>query len=100
MPDVTDPYAPTIDPAAAGFDMSALEALREKVRQQVDEGRMPACQFAFAIDGQLAVFESFGSAAPTTRFNVFSATKAVIGGVAWQLIGEGPLPDVHKRIGY
>jgi CubicO group peptidase (beta-lactamase class C family) len=98
VPAVTDPYVPTIDPAAAGFDMSALDALRAKVRQQVDEGRMPACQFAFAIDGQLAVFESFGGAGPTTRFNVFSATKAVIGGVVWQLIGEGRLTTSTRAI--
>ena len=55
-----------IDPDAAGFDPAAVDALREKVRQQVDEGRMPACQFAFAVDGELALFESFGSATPTT----------------------------------
>ena len=98
MPAVTDPYVPTIDPADTGFDLAALDTLRAKVRQQVDEGRMPACQFAFAIDGQLAVFESFGTATPTTRFNVFSATKAFIGGVVWQLIGEGRLTPATRAI--
>ena len=95
---MTDPYVPTIDPSAAGFDPAALDALREKVRQQVDEGRMPACQFAFAIDGELALFESYGTATPTTRFNVFSATKAFIGGVVWQLIGEGRLTTSTRAI--
>lgn len=93
-----DPQLPTVDPAAAGFDLAALDALRAKVAQQVDEGRMPSCQFAFAVDGELAVFESFGGATPTTRFNVFSATKAFIGGVVWQLIGEGRLSTTTRAI--
>lgn len=95
---MTDPYVPTIDPSDAGFDPAALDRLRTKVREQVDEGRMPACQFAFAIDDQLAVFESFGTARPTTRFNVFSATKAVIGGVVWQLLGEGAIDTTTRAI--
>lgn len=95
---MTTPPVPTVDPVDAGLDPDALEALRVKVRQQVDEGRMPACQFAFAVDGELAVFESFGEAAPTTRFNVFSATKAFIGGVVWQLIGEGRLTPATRAI--
>ena len=98
VPGVTERYVPTIDPSVAGFDLAAVEALREKVRQQVDEGRMPACQFAFAIDGELALFESYGTATPTTRFNVFSATKAFIGGVVWQLIGEGRLTTSTRAI--
>lgn len=95
---MTDPYVPTLDPADAGFDLAALDALRTKVHDQVTEGRMPACQFAFAVDGELVVFESFGEAAPTTRFNVFSATKAFIGGVVWQLIGEGRLTTSTRAI--
>lgn len=95
---MTDPYVPTIDPADAGFDLDALDRLRDKIGEQVAEGRMPACQFAFGIDGQLAVFESFGEATPTTRFVVFSATKAVIGGVAWQLLGEGKLSTSTRAI--
>lgn len=93
-----EPHSTTIDPSDAGLDPAALEVLRDKVHQQVDEGRMPACQFAFAVDGELAVFESFGTAAPTTRFNVFSATKALIGGVVWQLIGEGRLSTGTRAI--
>ncbi len=93
-----EPYSTTIDPSDAGLDPAALEVLRDKVHQQVDEGRMPACQFAFAVDGELAVFESFGTATPTTRFNVFSATKALIGGVVWQLIGEGRLSTGTRAI--
>lgn len=88
---MAEPVEPTIDPATAGFDLDALETLRTKVRSLVDEGRMPAAQFAFGVDGQLAVFESFGTATPTTRFSLFSATKALVGATAWQLLGEGSL---------
>lgn len=95
---MTDPYVPTIDPAGAGFDLDALGRLRGKLGEQVAEGRMPACQFAFAVDGELAVFESFGEATPTTRFNVFSATKAFIGGIVWQLLGEGKLSTSTRAI--
>lgn len=95
---MTDPYVPTIDPAAAGLDLDALDTLRTKVRAQLDEGRMPACQFAFAVDGQLAVYEHHGDATDRTRFNVFSATKAFIGGVVWQLLGEGRLRTDTRAI--
>ncbi len=80
-----------VDPTAAGFDVLALDSLRAKVNQQVDAGFMPACGFAFAIDDQIVVDERFGSADPSTRFTVFSATKALVGGVVWQLLGEGKL---------
>ena len=85
-PDVVD-----VDPDAAGLDPVALDHLRAKVREQVDEGRMPACQLAFGANGGLAVFESYGEATPSSRFAVFSATKAFIGGVVWQLLGEEKL---------
>lgn len=80
-----------MDPVEAGFDPAALDALRDKVRQQVDEGRMPACSFAFGLEGELVLHEHFGSADTDTRFTVFSATKALVGAVVWQLIGEGTL---------
>lgn len=94
----TAEYVPTVDPVAAGFDPEALDVLRGKVRRQVDEGRMPACQLAFAVDGELAVFESFGAASTRTRFNVFSATKALIAGVVWQLMAEGSLSTATRAI--
>lgn len=88
---MTPTHRPTTDPVAAGFDLDALDVLRDKVRAQVDEGRMPACQVAFGVDGELALFESYGTATDDTRFVVFSATKALIGGVVWQLLAEKAL---------
>lgn len=93
-----EPYRPTIDPGDAGFDPTALDVLRDRIRAEVDEGRMPAAQFAFAVDGELAVFESFGAATPASRFHVFSCTKALIAGVVWQLIGEQKLSESTRAI--
>jgi CubicO group peptidase (beta-lactamase class C family) len=73
------------------IDDDAVEALRDRIRREVDAGLTPAAQFALARDGELVAHESFGSAGPDTRFNVFSCTKALIAGVVWQLIGEGRL---------
>ncbi len=83
------PVTTTVDPAA-------LDALRERIVGEHEAGRMPAAQFALARDGEVLVSESFGSASDTTRFSVFSCTKALIAGVVWQLIGEGALrPDTR-----
>ncbi len=90
-------HRPSTDPASAGFDLDALDVLRDKVRAQVDGGRMPACQLAFGADGELAVFESYGTATNDTHFVVFSATKALIAGVVWQLFAEGTL-SAHTRV--
>lgn len=73
------------------LDNEQLDRLRSKVQDEVDSGRMPAAQFAFAHDGQVVLTESFGTATDTTMFNIFSATKALIAGVIWQLIAEGSL---------
>lgn len=89
------------------MDLDALDELRSEIRQQVDSGRMPAVQFAFAYDGELVTFESYGDATNATRFTVFSATKAVVAGAVWQLLAEGAftldtkvieiLPDFGQR---
>lgn len=54
---------------------------------------MSAAQFAFAHDGDVILAESYGDVRNDTRFNIFSATKALIAGVVWQLIDEGRLAD-------
>lgn len=70
-----------------------MDDLLERVRREVEEGRTPACQVALGLHGEIVLFESFGSAAADTRFNVFSCTKASIAAVVWQLIGEGRLSE-------
>ncbi|MFZ4517282.1 MAG: serine hydrolase domain-containing protein [Microthrixaceae bacterium] len=82
----------------APIDPAALDDLRARIRREVDEGLTPAAQFAVARGGEVLVAESFGSATDSTRFNVFSCTKALICGVVWQLIGEGHLAS-GTRVG-
>ncbi len=77
--------------ATSGLDPTAVDELRVRIRQVVDEGVAPAAQFALARHGELLEFESFGLATDSTRFALFSCTKAWIAGVVWQLIGEGSL---------
>ena len=91
-----DPVQPTINAADAGIDLAALDTLRRRIQVEVDAGRMPAAQMAMAVNQELAVFESFGSATAQTEFNIFSCTKALIAGVVWQLIAEGRFaPDTR-----
>ncbi len=93
-----EPYRPTLEPADAGFDQDALQTLRARIRRDVDAGLMPAAQMAFAVDGELALLESFGGASDSSRFHVFSCTKALICGVVWQLMAEGHLTPETRAI--
>lgn len=95
---VTTPPIRNADDPANGLDPEALEALRSKIADEVESGRMPSAQFAFARNGQIEVAESFGGASNSTAFNIFSATKALIAGVVWQLLGEGKLRTNTKVI--
>ena len=63
-------------PEALKLSEEKIQNLLARVRQEVDEGLLPAVQVAVAKDGQLALFESFGSATNESLFCIFSATKA------------------------
>jgi CubicO group peptidase (beta-lactamase class C family) len=96
---VTAPFdrTPVSDPSELGLDAAALEALYERVQRGVDAGINPSCQLAFARDGKVALSRTFGDADPNSRYVMFSATKAVVAGAVWILIGEGSL-DVSRRV--
>jgi len=78
-------------PAAVGVDQGKLDELLQRVRQEVDEGLLPACQVAIARHGKVAAMESFGDATNDNLFSVFSATKGITSAAAWLLIQEGKL---------
>ena len=83
------------------LDRTAVDALLARARREVDDGLLPSCQLALALDGDVVVHEAFGEATTDTRFTIFSATKPFVASVVWQLIGEGLLhPDtpVHELI--
>ncbi len=64
--------------------------LREAAEAEI-AGGLAACQFAIAHDQQIVCSESFGTALPTTRFAVASATKPITASAIWLLMGEGKL---------
>src|SRR5512135_216605 len=88
---------PVTDPAALGIDASKLDELFARVQQDVDAGRTPSCQVALARDGKIAVWRTFGDAPPESRYVIFSATKPVVAGAIWILLGEGLL-DTAQRV--
>lgn len=77
--------------ATSVLDRTALDALRERVQEEVDSGRLPNAQLAVGFDGEVVHAESFGDAEDDSRFAVFSVTKAFIAGVVWQLLADGAL---------
>lgn len=79
------------------LDRTAVDALLARARRDIDDGLLPSCQLALAIDGEVVVHEAFGSATTSTRYLVFSATKPVVAAVVWQLIGEG-IVDPSTRV--
>ncbi|MCZ7535274.1 MAG: beta-lactamase family protein [Acidimicrobiia bacterium] len=96
---ITIPFdrTPVDDPATLGVEAAPLAALLSRVRREIDGGLLPSCQIALARDGRLAVWESYGDAAPGSSYVIFSATKALVAGGVWMLIGEGRL-DVTARV--
>lgn len=80
-----------VAPGDVGVDAERLEILLERARKEVDEGLLPAVQIAVAREGKLVAFETFGDATPTTRFVIFSSTKAWIASTMWLLLQDGSL---------
>jgi CubicO group peptidase (beta-lactamase class C family) len=88
---------PVDKPESLGIDVDKLDELRRRIRQEIDAGLLPSCQFALARDGRLAAFETFGNATPESRYVMFSATKAFVASAVWLLIAEGKV-DVERRV--
>ena len=65
-----------------------VERLLARARREVDQGLAPAVQIAVARHGRLVVDATFG-APDTSRFVVFSATKALVAAALWRLIDQG-----------
>lgn len=73
------------------IDPEALETLRQRVRQEIDAGLLPSCQWALARGGEIVAQGTHGAApaGESTRYVLFSASKAIVSAAVWQLIGEG-----------
>src|SRR3954452_10980769 len=88
---------PVADPADLGFDPAAIAALEERARREIDAGLLPSCQLALARDGRVAWATTLGDATAGSRYVIFSATKALVAGAMWLLIGEGEI-DVTETV--
>jgi CubicO group peptidase (beta-lactamase class C family) len=82
------------------IDAAAVDALLARCAKEVDEGLLPSCQVALGLDGEVVVEEAFGDATVDSRFVIFSATKAFVVSVVWQLIGEGLLDPAERVATY
>jgi CubicO group peptidase (beta-lactamase class C family) len=92
-----DAHFVAADPTEVGIDPDKLDALLERVRKEVDEGLLPACQVAIARNGKVAAMQTFGVASNDTLFNIFSSTKAITSAAGWLVMQDGNL-SVDERV--
>jgi CubicO group peptidase (beta-lactamase class C family) len=74
----------------AAVDAARLADLLARAERMVDEGSLPACQLAVALDGELVVERTWG-APERSRFHGYSSGKPVVASAVWLLLGEGRL---------
>jgi len=72
---------------AGSVDVSALDGLLQRAGREVDQGLLPACQIALGFRGRLLASRTYG-ASPSSRFVIYSCTKAITAGAIWRLLGE------------
>ena len=55
-----------------------VEQLRKRAQREIDEGLLPSCQIALALEGEVMLHETFGAASNDDRYTIFSATKPIV----------------------
>ena len=83
-----------------GIDRAAVSRLNERARREIDEGLLPSCQWALGLEGEIVAGETYGDATPSTRYQMFSATKPFVASVIWQLRAAGKIDPAHLVIDY
>ncbi|MGH9185942.1 MAG: serine hydrolase domain-containing protein [Acidimicrobiales bacterium] len=70
----------------------AIDALVERAHREIDEGLLPSCQLAIALDGDVVEQVTIGDhLGDDSRYVTFSAIKGVVYTATWQLLAEGSL---------
>jgi len=87
LPGASPATQTVVDPAEVGIDPGRLQICVDRVRLEVESGRLPSAQLAVARNGKLAHFESFGAASP--RYLMQSVGRPIVASALWKLIGEG-----------
>jgi CubicO group peptidase (beta-lactamase class C family) len=72
------------------FDTPSVQALLDRAAQEVEAGTLPSCQLALARDGKVQVVRTFG-APDSSRYVMFSVTKALTAAGVWGLLSDGLL---------
>ncbi len=85
-----------VQPEDVGLHSGRVHDLFRRVQQEIDEGLLPACQFAIARNGRIGQFGWSGSAERHSLFNVFSCTKAITSAAGWLLLQDGKLDLAEK----
>jgi CubicO group peptidase (beta-lactamase class C family) len=79
--------------------------LDEALARHVAAAGLPSISAAVARDGEVVWAGTAGDVTPSSRFVIFSATKAIVGAAVWQLVGEGkvqldqPVRDLLPEFG-
>jgi len=82
--------------ASKQLDQSKVTALLERAQREIDEGLLPSCQLALALDGEVIVDQCYGDANVDTRYVIFSCTKGIVAGAVWLAFGDGILHPEQK----
>jgi CubicO group peptidase (beta-lactamase class C family) len=83
---------------STGIIPERIAALEARVKREVDEGLLPATQYAIAINGEVVKQETYGDATDDTRFCIFSSTKAFSVSAFWILLAETEV-KITDRVG-
>jgi CubicO group peptidase (beta-lactamase class C family) len=78
----------------ADLDQQRVRQLLDLCADEVASGRLPACQVALALDGEVVVRATLG-AAEDARFTVFSVTKALTAAAVWLFLAGDLRPGTR-----
>jgi len=78
---------------AFGLNPAKVEVLLQRAGKEVEDGLLPAAQFAIARQGELVFEHSYGTATPNSLICIFSATKTITSAAAWLLFQRGDLAE-------
>jgi len=81
-------------PVSMDLDQQQVQRLLDLCEVEVSSGRLPACQVALALDGEIAVRRTFG-APDDARFTVFSVTKALTAAAVWLFLDGALKPETR-----
>src|SRR3954471_18706439 len=78
------------------LDDAKVNTLLERARREIDEGLLPSCQLALALDGDVVVDQCYGDSNVDTRYVIFSCTKGIVAGAVWMAFADGTLHPEQK----